>query len=86
MVMAKKRAPNAIPISTTTDRLLNLAEAALRLRMGQSTLRGKVVKGVGPRGYKMPHSNQWKFRPRDLDAYVDAAEVSPTNAAEELTN
>lgn len=83
--MAKKRAPNAIPVSTTNDRLLNLTEAALRLRMGESTLRWKLYKGLGPRAFKLPGSDQWRFRPADLDAYVDAAEVSAANAAEELS-
>jgi hypothetical protein len=76
--MAKKRAPNAIPVSTTNDRLLNLAEAALRLRIGESTLRWKLYKGLGPRAFKLPGSDQWRFRPSDLDAYVGAAEVLPT--------
>ena len=85
--MAKKqRAPNVIPLSTTTERLLNLAEAAQRLRIGESTLRWKIYKGLGPRAFKLPGSDQWKFRPADLDAYVEAAEVSPANAAEEITN
>jgi predicted DNA-binding transcriptional regulator AlpA len=75
--MVKKRAPNAIPVSTTNDRLLSLAEAALRLRMGESTLRQKLYDGIGPVAIKLPGSDRWRFRQSDLDAYVGAAAVSP---------
>jgi hypothetical protein len=57
--------------------LLNLAEAARRLRMGESTLRQKLYKGLGPIGIKLPGSDRWKFRPADLDAYERAGELTP---------
>ena len=57
--------------------LLNLAEAARRLGMGQSTLRQKLYEGIGPVAIKLPGSDRWRFRPSDLEAYVKAGELSP---------
>jgi hypothetical protein len=59
--------------------LLNLAEAARRLDMGQSTLRQKLYAGIGPVAIKLPGSDRWRFRPRDIDAYVQAGELPPEN-------
>jgi hypothetical protein len=63
-------------VASNSD-LLNLAEAAKRLRMGQSTLRQKLYAGLGPVGIKLPGSDRWKFRPADLDAYERAGELTP---------
>ena len=54
---------------------LNLAEAATYLGMGQSTLRGKLSEGKGPTAIKLPGSSRWRFRPRDLDAYINGGEI-----------
>jgi excisionase family DNA binding protein len=89
--MAGKRASPTIPVSTT-ERLLSFAEAATRLNLGVSTLRQKLHAGCGPVAIRLPGSTHWRFRPRDLDAYERAAEISPekmasaASAAEELTN
>jgi hypothetical protein len=74
--MAHERASPSIPPSTS-DRLLNLAEAATRLRMGQSTLRQALYDDRGPIAIKLPGSDRWRFRPADLEAYVRAGEISP---------
>jgi hypothetical protein len=74
--MAGERTSASIPVSTN-DRLLNLAEAAARLRMGQSTLRQALYERRGPVAIKLPGSDRWRFRPGDLEAYVKAGEVSP---------
>ena len=80
--MAKQRASNAIPVSTT-ERLLSFAEAATRLNLGVSTLRQKLHAGCGPVAIRLPGPGptHWRFRPCDLDAYVRAAEVSPEKMA-----
>ena len=75
--MASERTCPAIPVSTN-DRLCNLAEAAAWLRMGQSTLRQALYEGRGPRAVKLPGSDRWRFRPSDLEAYVKAGEISPS--------
>ena len=46
--------------------------------MGQSTLRQALYEGRGPRAVKFPGSDRWRFRPSDLEAYVKAGEISPT--------
>jgi predicted DNA-binding transcriptional regulator AlpA len=74
--MAGERTSASIPVSTN-DRLLNLAEAAARLRMGQSTLRQALYERRGPVAIKLPGSDRWRFRPSDLDDYVHAGEISP---------
>jgi hypothetical protein len=74
--MAGRRTSPSLPVSTN-DRLLNLAEAATRLRMGQSTLRQALYDDRGPTAIKLPGSDRWRFRPGDLDAYVRAGEISP---------
>jgi hypothetical protein len=73
--MAGERTSASIPVSTN-DRLLNLTEAAARLRMGQSTLRQALYERRGPVAIKLPGSDRWRFRPSDLEAYVKAGEVS----------
>ena len=91
--MAGKRASPTLPVSTT-ERLLSFAEAAARLNLGVSTLRQKLHAGCGPVAIRLPGPGptHWRFRPRDLDAYVRAAEVTPekmasaASAAEELTD
>ena len=91
--MAGKRASPTLPVSTT-ERLLSFAEAASRLNLGVSTLRQKLHAGCGPVAIRLPGPGptHWRFRPRDLDAYVRAAEVAPekmasaASAAEELTD
>ena len=57
--------------------LLDLREAAKRLRMGKSTLRQKMYAGLGPVGIKLPGSDRWKFRRADIDAYERAGELTP---------
>jgi hypothetical protein len=52
--------------------LLNLAEAAAWLSVGQSTLRQKLYRGEGPAAIKLPGSDRWRFRPCDLDFYLNA--------------
>jgi hypothetical protein len=74
--MAHERTSPSNPVSPN-DRLLNLAEAATRLRMGQSTLRQALYDDRGPVAIKLPGSDRWRFRPSDLEAYVKAGEVSP---------
>jgi hypothetical protein len=74
--MAGERASPPIPVSTN-ERLLNLAEAATWLRMGQSTLRQALYEDRGPVAIKLPGSDRWRFRPSDLEAYVKAGEISP---------
>jgi predicted DNA-binding transcriptional regulator AlpA len=73
--MADRRASPAL--LSTNERLLNLAEAATRLRMGQSTLRQALYEDRGPVAIKLPGSDRWRFRPSDLEAYVKAGEISP---------
>jgi hypothetical protein len=79
MVMAGRRASSTIPVSD--DRLRNLAEAATWLGMGKSTLRQKLYEGLGPVAIKLPGSDRWRFRPRDLDNYVCNGEISPEKLA-----
>jgi predicted DNA-binding transcriptional regulator AlpA len=57
--------------------LLNLAEAAAWLGIGQSTLRQKLYRGEGPPAIKLPGSDRWRFRPCDLDAYIQASVLPP---------
>jgi hypothetical protein len=64
-------------VAANSEPLLNLREAARRLRMGESTLRQKLYAGVGPVAIKLPNSDQWKFRPADIDAYERAGEITP---------
>jgi hypothetical protein len=78
--MAGERTSPSIPV-LANERLLTLAEAATRLRMGQSTLRQALYDGRGPVAIKLPGSDRWRFRPRDLDAYERASEVSPEKMA-----
>jgi hypothetical protein len=73
--MADERASHPIPVSTNRP-LLNLAEAAAWLRVGRSTLRQKLYAGLGPAAVKLPGSDRWRFRPRDLEDYVKRGEVS----------
>jgi predicted DNA-binding transcriptional regulator AlpA len=74
--MAGGRTSPSVP-SLTDDRLLNLREAATRLRMGQSTLRKALYEDRGPVAIKLPGSDRWRFRPSDLEAYLKAGEISP---------
>ena len=74
--MAGRHTSPSLPV-LKNERLLNLAEAATRLRMGQSTLRQALYEGRGPRAVKFPGSDRWRFRPSDLEAYVKAGEISP---------
>ena len=74
--MAGERASPPIPVSTNGP-LLNLAEAATWLHMGQSTLRQALYENRGPVAIKLPGSDRWRFRPNDLEAYVKAGEISP---------
>jgi excisionase family DNA binding protein len=60
--------PPSIPVPG--DRLLNLAEAAARLHVGQSTLRQMLYGGGGPIAVKLPGSNRWRFRASDVDKFV----------------
>ena len=79
--MAGRQTSPSIPVPTN-DRLLNLAEAAMRLRMGRSTLRQALYDGRGPVAIKLPGSDRWRFRPYDLDAYVKGGEISLVTEAE----
>jgi hypothetical protein len=74
--MAGRRTSPSIPASTS-EPLLNLAEAATWLHMGQSTLRQALNDDRGPVAIKLPGSDRWRFRPSDLEAYVKAGEISP---------
>jgi predicted DNA-binding transcriptional regulator AlpA len=58
------------------DRLLNLEEAACRARIAASTLRAILYRGAGPTAIKLPGSNRWRFRERDIDAWFDAGVVN----------
>jgi hypothetical protein len=69
-------------LAGASEPLLNLAEAATQLHMGQSTLRQKLYAGLGPVAIKLPGSDRWRFRPSDLDDYVHAGEISPVAEAE----
>jgi Helix-turn-helix domain len=60
-----------------SESLLNLSEAAKRLRIGESTLRQKLYAGLGPVAIKLPGSDRWRFRPHDLDEYATAGEIRP---------
>lgn len=59
----------------TPEPTLNLAEAAVYLGWGQSTLRGKLSDGKGPKAIKLPGSSRWRFRPDDLDAYINGGAI-----------
>ena len=61
----------------TPERTLTLAEAATYLGRGQSTLRGKLSDGKGPKAIKLPGSSRWRFRPDDLEAYIERARSPP---------
>jgi Helix-turn-helix domain len=69
-------------LAGASEPLLNLAEAATQLHMGQSTLRQKIYAGLGPIAIKLPGSDRWRFRPSDLKKYVRAGEISPMAKAE----
>jgi Helix-turn-helix domain len=64
-------------VASTFEALLNLREAAKRLRVGESTLRKKIYAGLGPTAIKLPGSDRWKFRPADFDAYERSGELTP---------
>ena len=64
-------------MSTNPEPLLNLAEAAAWLGIGQSTLRLKLYEGKGPVSIRLPGSDRWRFRVSDLIAYVDGSVVTP---------
>ena len=64
-------------MSTNPEPLLNLAEAAAWLGVGQSTLRLKLYEGKGPISIRLPGSDRWRFRVSDLTAYVDGSIVTP---------
>jgi predicted DNA-binding transcriptional regulator AlpA len=74
--MVGERASPPIPVSTNRP-LLNLAEAAAWLRIGQSTLRQKLYAGHGPPAIKLAGSDRWRFRPSDLEDFIKAGEISP---------
>jgi excisionase family DNA binding protein len=64
-------------------RLLNLAEAASLARVGQSTLRQAIYKGVGPRAYKLRGCARWRFRQSDIEEWINSSEVNkPARVAE----
>jgi hypothetical protein len=54
------------------DRLRTFGEACRRLNLGSTTLREKLRAGIGPKAIKLPGSNRWRFRDKDLDAYEEA--------------
>jgi outer membrane biosynthesis protein TonB len=62
-------------VVANVEPLLNFAEAAKALRMGQSSLRAQIAKGRGPIGIKLPGSNRWRFRSSDIAAYLKAGIV-----------
>jgi excisionase family DNA binding protein len=68
------------------DRLFSLAEAANFARVGQSTLRQAIYKGVGPRAYKLPGCARWRFRRSDIEKWINAGEVRTTQLADELAD
>jgi hypothetical protein len=64
-------------VTANPEPLLNLAEAAAWLGIGQSTLRLKLYEGKGPISIRLPGSDRWRFRVSDLTAYVDGSVVTP---------
>jgi hypothetical protein len=64
-------------VSTNPEPLLNLAEAAAWLGIGQSTLRLRLYEGKGPISIRLPGSDRWRFRVSDLTAYVEGSVVTP---------
>jgi predicted DNA-binding transcriptional regulator AlpA len=64
-------------VASPPDPLVNLAQAAKWLSLGQSTLRQKLYEGEGPTAIKLPGSDRWRFRPSDLAAYVEKSKVVP---------
>lgn len=54
-------------MASPPDPLVNLAQAAKWLSLGQSTLRQKLYEGEGPTAIKLPGSDRWRFRPSDLE-------------------
>ena len=64
-------------MTANPEPLLNLAEAAAWLGIGQSTLRLKLYEGKGPISIRLPGSDRWRFRVSDLTAYVEGSVVTP---------
>jgi predicted DNA-binding transcriptional regulator AlpA len=64
-------------VTANPEPLLNLAEAAAWLGIGQSTLRLKLYEGKGPISIRLPGSDRWRFRVSDLTAYVESSVVTP---------
>jgi len=73
---------NVNPNIPVEDRLLNLEEAAHRARIAASTLRAILYRGAGPTAIKLPGSNRWRFRERDIDAWFAAGVVNARQATE----
>ena len=65
---------------------LTVRKAAQRGAMGESTLRQKLKKGVGPRAYQRPGSNRWLIFPDDFDAWAVSVLASTGVAAPKPTN
>jgi excisionase family DNA binding protein len=64
------------------DRLLSVREAASYLNVGMSTLRQSLYAGTGPRSYKLPGSNRWRFRLRDLNEWLESGATPKAEAKE----
>ena len=64
------------PNDCAGDRLLNLSEAARLARVGESTLRQAIYKGLGPRAYKLSGCARWRFRRSDIEEWINSGEVN----------
>ena len=71
------------PDDSVGDRLLNLAEAARLARIGESTLRQAIYKGLGPRAYKLSGCARWRFRRSDIQEWINAGEIDKRARADE---
>ena len=59
-----------MPEAKNLGAALTVRTAAQRGAMGESTLRQKLKKGLGPRAYQRPGSNRWLIFPDDFDAWA----------------
>jgi hypothetical protein len=57
---------------------LDFKAACAHIGARPSTLRQKLLRGIGPRGFRLPGSSRWRFTRRDLDTWMRAYQHSPT--------
>lgn len=60
--------------------MIDVEEAAKRLGLSVSTVRRMVRDGTLP-AYKL--GKQWRFKPEELTAYVEANRIKPSDVIEE---